>query len=169
MIETVENLDSFDRECEIGYVVYNEEDGKYYAKSVDGWIEVNNPDDTQSIAMTLYEINKQVISQLSTLTQEQIQEKIEMINNWYDKTCYYYMLYGREISYFTLFVRHQDGFDVNNLGEGVIHCLNNIGEIKSVDITPDNAAIEIWICDSKNNTTCLYLFDYSEGVVFYEK
>jgi hypothetical protein len=70
------------------------------------------------------------------------------------------MLYGKEISYFTLF-RISDS---TYFGNEVIDCLNNVGDIKAIDFTEAQDAIEIWIQD-EDGPTCLYLFPYDSGLV----
>ena len=72
----------------------------------------------------------------------------------------FYMLYGKEISYFTLFRI----FDSTYFSDDVIDCLNNVGDIKAIDFTEAQDAIEIWIQD-EDGPTCLYLFPYDMGLV----
>lgn len=107
----------------------------------------------------LYDINKQIISQLPALTN--ILEKQKLINNFsIDTKNTYYMLYGKEISYFTLFkIKEYQYF-----GAEVVDCLEYIGIIKAIDLTETNDAIEIWI-ENEDGPTCLYLFPYDTGVV----
>jgi hypothetical protein len=54
--------------------------------------------------------------------------------------------------------------DSTYFGNEVVDCLNNIGDIKAIDLTEANDAIEIWVQDGEN-VTCLYLFPYDSGVV----
>ena len=75
----------------------------------------------------------------------------------------YHMLYGREINYFTLFAK--DFYAQETLGHEVISCLKNIGKIKSIELTENKDAIEIWVCDSGNELTVLYLFPYDLGLI----
>ena len=82
------------------------------------------------------------------------------------------MLYGREINYFTLFVKDEN-WELESLDIGVIECLNNIGTIYSIEYTKEKDAIEIWV-EVETNTdteeiekliTCMYLFPYDAGIV----
>ena len=73
----------------------------------------------------------------------------------------YYMLYGKEISYFTLF----RVIDSDYFGYEVIECLKNIGAIKAIDFTETKDAIEIWVENENDEPTCLYLFPYDNGIV----
>jgi hypothetical protein len=70
------------------------------------------------------------------------------------------MLYGKEISYFTLYKIIKSQY----FGNEVIDCLKNIGIIKAIDFTETQDAIEIWV-ENDNGPTCLYLFPYDNGVV----
>lgn len=134
------------------YMIYN--DGK--------WVTLKMDD--SGINIGLYELNQQIISQLPTL--EDVEEKIELINNLHD--CFhntFYMLYGKEISYFTLFETTLDHPECYDLGHGVIECLANVGEIKSIEATTNADAIEIWVQQADSQPTCLYLFPYDNGIV----
>ena len=51
------------------------------------------------------------------------------------------MLYGKEISYFTVF----EIIESQYFSEEVLACCLNIGPIKAMDLTETKDAIEIWI------------------------
>ena len=76
----------------------------------------------------------------------------------------YYLLYGKEIGYFTLFQENNNEKEDYGLGEGVIECLSSFEAIKEYDINED--AIEIWV-KTEDDVTVLYLFGYDAGVVNY--
>lgn len=115
------------------------------------------------LSLGLYDMNKQIISQMPVLTD--LDEKIDLINEFH-KACsnHLYMMYGKEISYFTLFSTTSNSAECENLGCGVIECLNNVGDIKAIDYTEEKDAIEIWV-QQEDGATCLYLFPYDSGVV----
>ena len=69
----------------------------------------------------------------------------------------------KEISYFTIF-SIQKYAECDTLGEAVIECLNNVGEIKSIDLDEGGNAIECWVTTG-DESTCLYLFPYDDGIV----
>ena len=112
------------------------------------------------IEMGIYDMNKQIIAQmpeLSDLTNaRQAISELQEIHH-YDT---YFMLYGKEISYFTLFKLDDPKYFANE----VIACLKNVGVIKAVDLTEANDATEIWV-ETENGPTVLYLFPYDNGVV----
>ena len=143
-------------ECEQLYICKN---GTYepYAPAVS---------DESGLNMSIYDLNKAVIAQLPTLNDDALHECMVEINEWRcDTNNQYYMLYGREISYFTL-AHVSDGQNTFSLGDVVLECLNSIGEIKSIDKVPDGNAFEIWVhYAAEDLMTCLYLFPYDSGVV----
>lgn len=72
------------------------------------------------------------------------------------------MLYGKELSYFTLFKLK----DSSRFGDEVIECLGYLdGNVKCVDMTEPEDAIEIWVQNGTEEPTCLYLFPYDTGLV----
>lgn len=127
-------------------------------------ITIQSADD-QGIKMELYELNCSIVSQLPNLTE--FEDKIALINEYRLATNQqFYMLYGKAISYFTLFMATGCPCEVSTLGDGVIECLQNIGDIRAIDYTENKDAIEIWVHIADNDvTTCLYLFPYDNGVV----
>lgn len=115
-----------------------------------------------NLELGLYEINKQIISQLPPLTDEQLENKVYTIDSFYAKTNNeFYMLYGKEISYFTLFQVEETKY----FPQTIFDCLNEVGEIKDIDPTEDGCAIEIWVQPTDEEPTCLYLFPYDNGLV----
>jgi hypothetical protein len=100
------------------------------------------------------------MSQLPPL--EDMNAAKEAVNNLYEKTKNeFYMLYGKEISYFTLFRMDKPEW----FFEELTLCLHSVGVIRAVDMTEDESAIEVWVVDSNNEATCMYLFPYDNGLV----
>lgn len=119
-----------------------------------------------NLNFSLYDLNRQIIAQLKPLTEEEITDKTKIISDFeQEKKNRHYLLYGKEISYFTLF--EADEFTKADFGSEVIDCLKNVGNIKSIELTKAKDAIEIWLSDNNNEVTVLYLFPYDEGVVYY--
>ena len=140
-----------------GEIIQNSIDKKFYIYKDGNWMLINM--ESSGINMGLYDMNKQIISQLPVLTD--LENKKHTINSLHEKfNNEFYMLYGKEISYFTLFRI----FDSTHFGNEVIDCLNNVGNIKAIDFTEAQDAIEIWIQD-EDEPTCLYLFPYDSGLV----
>ena len=144
---------------QIGEVVQDAVTGNFMVWTNEGWNTVKS--ENSGINMGLYEMNKQIISQLPKLTEAELFDKDLLINTLHAKfNNEFYMLYGKEISYFTLFRI----FDSIRFGNEVIDCLNNVGDIKAIDFTEPEDAIEIWV-ETEDGPTCLYLFPYDSGVV----
>ena len=142
---------------EEGEVIQNLK-GEYLVWKDNGWMKITS--ENSGLNMGLYDINKQIVSQLPALTDfTKVGEDIQALHDKYQNQ--YYMMYGKEISYFTLFeICNADSFDTD-----VIDCCKNVGVIKAMDITEAKDAIEIWIHPESGEPTCLYLFPYDNGVV----
>lgn len=117
-------------------------------------------------SIELYELNRSIIEQQGALDEATINEKYNLINLFAEETINnYYMLYGREINYFTVFARHQN-WELEYLALAVYECLANIGEVYSIELTAEKDAIEIWVKDIHQDLlTCMYLFPYDGGIV----
>ena len=115
--------------------------------------------------MTLFAFNKQIISQLPDYTDEQIDELAKAITIWRkSKKDNYYLMYGRELNYFTLFAK--DTAAIGDFTNEVIDCLKiGFDAIKEYDVNDE--AVEIWV-RSGEDVSVLYLFCYDSGVVYYE-
>lgn len=115
--------------------------------------------------MTLYDINKETIKNLPLLDPVLLYAQHLVID---ENSCHaYYMLYGREINYFTLFQYSPN--EKQSLGLTVIELLKDIPQSKgvySIEYKEDERAWEIWI-DYNDEPVVLYLFNYNEGVVYY--
>jgi hypothetical protein len=133
-------------------------EGKYVIWHDGSWNEIKM--ENGGINMGLYDINKQIISQLPALNDftKAIADVRDLHSKYWNE---YYMMYGKEISYFTLF----KVCGMNEFGQDVIDCCANIGVIKAMDMTEAADAIEIWIQSENDEPTCLYLFPYDNGVV----
>lgn len=151
-----------------GETAYVKKDKKGYVYHEGKWVPVDT--DGSGLKMNLYEINKSIISQMDPLTEEALDYLKKDINK--NLTGDYYLLYGKEISYFTLFEKRHVVTDMlknESLGDMVLECLNSFDKIYSYEIKDDEKVIEIWVHNSDNNlATVLYLFDYKDGVVYYE-
>lgn len=116
-----------------------------------------------NFAMSLYDLNKQIVMQQADLDEAGRQTAIALIND-YVKSDKFFMLLGKEIGYYTVFMREPIAITNETIGEAVIDCLNSIGTIKSIDKLENNDAIEIWVV-KENEPTVLYFFPYNEGVI----
>lgn len=114
--------------------------------------------------MSQYEMNKMIIGQLNHLTPEEKSEKYKLINDWQKKIkATYYAMIGKENNYYTIF-KTGAIHELPNLGEGVLQCLQNVGEVYSIEKTEAGDAIEIWV-KYEDEPIVMYLFPYDKGVV----
>lgn len=141
-----------------GEIMQNTIDDKYYIWHEDNWHEFKM--EGSGVELGLYDINKQIIAQLPDLTDwDRVNKTLKNFDAIQSNN--YYMLYGKEISYFTVFkIKEHIRFS-----QEVIDIIQHIGSsVKAIDLTETQDAIEIWII-YENEPTCLYLFPYDGGIV----
>lgn len=144
-----------------GQMSYSPETQKLYKFTDGSWkiIEGN-----AGLNLNLYDLNKQIMSQLPDMTEEQIDNGREIIKKYLqEQENEFYMLLCRDISYYTL-------FQTSNLitepaaADEVIECAKEIGALKSIDANEANA-IEIWVHPVEQDPMVMYLFSYDSGVI----
>lgn len=151
----------------IGMMGFDIPNDKVYIYAEDGWqqCKMNVPD---GLKLNMYDINKQVVSQLPGLSIEEIEAKQEIIDEYQNQEqAKYYMLLCNDLKYYTLF--HIDEFDggsqLSFLSNEVLCCLTSFADdIKEIDFTEDKSAIEIWFIKD-DETYVMYLFNYDLGVI----
>lgn len=168
-VENYETLSTLQNHVK-GEVAFCEDTEKYYIYDEnESWKEVNATVNSDGIQLSLYDLNRQIIEQLPAFEDTQWSGAESIFADWDDKDKHnYFMLYGREINYFTVFKKKHKTGDFNSLFEALKECLINIGEVHSFDIVDDGAAIEIWV-KYEDIMTCLYLFNYDTGVVTFNE
>lgn len=117
----------------------------------------------------LYELNRSIISQQGAM-EDGFEEKMTLLRKFAEDTNNrFYMMYGKEIGYFTVFVKDMPmgtPYDLETIDLAVFDCLYNVGPIYSIELTADKSAVEIWVKDEERDlVTCMYLFPYDNGVV----
>ena len=156
-------------EIETNKPVYVEDANRFYAKNGAGeWEPVKFNGANSNVQMSLYDMNKQIIKQLGVPTEEELARQLDLCDEYDTNMAQkYYLLYGKEINYFTLF--HNDEFAGGSYGplsQMVSECLKNVGTIYNISLTEAKDAIEIWVLPEGNEeVTCMYLFGYDQGVV----
>lgn len=153
------------RNHEEGEIAYAADTDKYYKYENDAWVEteIENPPTREQLNMTLYDMNKQLAKQMPLYDEAHLKDMAESLRSWKRDDVNLYMLYGKEISYFTLFQKHVLAKD--NFIQALFECLNSFEGIYSFEIVDDNTA-EIWV-KYEDDATCMYLFNYDAGVVIY--
>ena len=121
----------------------------------------------QELSFNLYDLNKNIINQLEPLTQEEINEKEDLINDFYIKSNNnHYMLLCKDFNYYTIFEKSPI-YNTNTFFINLNEIINELGIVYSIESTEDNA-IEIWIKPvDEENPYAFYLFPYDRGIVYY--
>ena len=125
---------------------------------------------------TLYDMNKQIMESAPVLTDNQIGDLVENICSWLaDETNQdkYYMMLCHERRDYTLFNldktnqwRKAPFYNCAQAANDVIECLQNRGDILSIEYIDATHAWELWI---RNEEGCFayYLFNYDQAVLEY--
>jgi hypothetical protein len=174
MIPSFENMEALKADMEKNPDIYVEgttvylEDIKEGVRYINGeWVadETMETKANGDFTMSLYEMNRQLINQLPDYNEEAWGGAEEILKEYLEKhPNSYYMMYGRELNYFTVFHK-ENGAEFTNLFGAVKACLDSVGGVRSFDFDGE-AAIEIWVKPEVASTvTCLYLFPYDDGVV----
>ena len=117
-----------------------------------------------NLQMNLYDLNKQIISQMPTLDEDGINLALMIIAAYIKNTeNKYYMLLCKDINYYTLF-NISTTITEPYACEEVLACAGDLGVLKSVEVN-DNDAVEIWVQDEQGEAMVMYLFPYDAGVV----
>lgn len=148
-----------------GEIVFLTEENLYKVYDNGEWKDMPKANvEGDGISMSLYDLNKSIISQLPKL--EDLTTAIDLINE-FDKfvDSEYYMLLCRDISYYTIFNHFiNSDNEFSSLGEAVLTCAQEIGELVSVELTTDKGAIEIWV-KTNEDSLCMYLFNCANLIV----
>ena len=118
----------------------------------------------------LYDLNKDLVEkETKLLTQEELTAKKAMVLDFINKTQdRYYMLLCNERKDYTIFsLSYTD--EVLPSPESatdilIDECLPNRGEIRSIELTKGQDAIEIWLVIDKK-AYCYYFFEYDNAVI----
>lgn len=120
---------------------------------------------------TLYDVNKDIMLKQEPISFREWADKSKALVDFCKKTKnQYYMLLNRETYNITLF----DFGSKNNHGslntrrliyDELKICLQNRGEVLSIELTQQEDAYEIWIKNNEQNILVYYFFPYDIGVI----
>lgn len=120
---------------------------------------------------TLYDANKSIMSKQAPISAKEWSDKSKALVEFCKKTQnQYYMLLNRETYNFTLFNFHSSNNHASLNTRKLIYdelkiCLQNRGEVLSIELTEQEDAYEIWIRDDEQNILVYYFFPYDIGVI----
>lgn len=135
-------------------------------------IELKALDETATIStgLTIYDMNKTIVSKEPTLDLSKgtvMNKLIDDVINWFNNIAahgQYWVAYGRDIHYITLF-----HFDTHNYkmtpekAEKIVRILAETGDLISID--PEEDRLEIWVRTKDSLAELIYLFRYDSGFV----
>ena len=124
------------------------------------------------LQISLYELNKSIVSQLAPkLTVEEQEGSCALINDYRSLNGnIHYMLLCKDISYYTIFEPvDSEKSDYAYLGNAVLDCVSDIGQFICADLTEDKGAIELWVRTTEEENLCMYLFGCEQLIVTYAR
>ena len=102
-----------------------------------------------NLGMTMYDINKQIIAQMPALDEAGLIKAFEVLDNFIETLEQnYFMMLCRDINYYTLFKINRGPEitgDLAHFSTEVIDCALELGILKSVELTEDTGAVEMWV------------------------
>ena len=138
-----------------GTIVFIEDEKKYQMFENGAWGDYN-PD----LKLSLYDMNKNLVASQKNMDWRKVEG---VIKKWNPQGTYF-LMYCKDIGYFTLFKRTEGAPE--KFHEVFKDCLINVGDLKACDITEEGNGLEIWVKPKDSNSAiCMYLFNYDEGVV----
>lgn len=127
---------------------------------------------TISTGMTIFDMNKSIVSKELILDFEDTAAVAKIkadFNKWMkNRTDEYYLAYGRDIHYISLF--HAPVFTSVSF-ESLVKTIQKVGDIISFDFHDKEfddsreASIEIWIRTTEERAALIYFFPYDHGVI----
>lgn len=127
---------------------------------------------TVSTGITIFEMNKNIVSkepEFDFTDTEASEALTQNILKWFNQDCppnTYYLLYGRDIHYVTLF-KTPDGEATPLSAIELLRTIAEVGHLISMDFNTETGAscIEIWVRTDKSKAELLYLMPYDAGLV----
>lgn len=130
-----------------------------------GWTKMEI--DNKGISLNLYDLNKNIVGQLTPLAPDEITMKMGIIKEYYNKSHNtFHMLLCRDFNYYTIF-NYDSMLSFPDFPSAVCTIITELGDVYSIDLLEDGA-MEIWIKPTEEESPyAFYLFPYDAGVVYY--
>lgn len=161
-------------DVKVGEIFWVEMDNKAYivADRDKKKMTIKALDENASIStgVTIFEMNKSIVSKepiFNWSDEMSVREVTDRMCDWFNKdnSDVYYLLYGRDIHYVTLFkvvdLASHDSVKI------IKEALDAVGDIISIDFntTEGEKCVEIWIRTETSAAELLYLFPYDRGLI----
>ena len=158
---------------ELGEIAYIEDIDTNYQYVGEGlWTPVEKKKQELDTGLTLYEMNKNIISQMEKMERKL---QIEKINESFQVKNLHYMLLCRDINYYSIFLQdsekiQSESAEFSSLGDAVITCLEeSFQEVIFVDNDSNKEAVEIWVKFSDEEILLFMLFDCAPLIIPYRE
>lgn len=125
-----------------------------------GRFVVQEADKTANVNVSLYDINKQIISQMPDISIEEARKILDDYQ-WTHASTSYFGFMSFEKHYFTIFHRTENKQD-SMFAAIALECIQNIGLLKTLNI--ENETLEVWL-NIGDEIYQYLIFPYDEGVV----
>lgn len=132
-------------------------------------IELKALDETATIStgLTIYDMNKAIISKEPTLDLSKgtvMNKLIDSLMDWFGKRlATYYLAYGRDVHYVTMFKNSASNSFNEASAQLVVDTIAAVGDIISMDYEEDR--IEVWIRTKDSKAELIYIMPYDDGLV----
>lgn len=167
-VRDIKELENSPQTFTPGTVAYQSEGKKvyYYTDPEHGWKEAPNANlDDMNLNLSLYDLNKSTIAQLPLATEEDKANYALELDEYQDATqANYYMMLCHDYHYYTILHHNHDASAIDGFGVTVLDCLNNTGDLITMEYDKEQKAYEIWM-KINDEAYVFYLFNYDIGVV----
>ena len=144
-----------------GQSAYSPETKKLYVYTDNEWKMITGE---SNLDMSMYDINKQIISQMPAMSDDDIAEsKLIIMNYIREIENEFYMMLCRDMNYYTLF-HIVDYLTEPSIDDEVVECIKGLGTIKSIEYV-ETGAIEIWFQQEDQEPVVMYFFGYDGGII----
>lgn len=149
---------------QLGEIVYCKEEDKYFIWN-EGWQEFNPKEKVKgSFEIKYRDLMESGLKNMPELDSEALKRLAKELNDWANRQVY--MLLNHDLKYFTVLYGDERLGD-HNFFEALIECISSIGVLVYVEHYDEQNLYVLWVRDVEGNLYDLYLFDYTEGIVYF--
>lgn len=149
---------------QLGEIVYCKEENKYFIWN-EGWQEFNPKKKVKgSFEIKYRDLMETGLKNMPELDSEALNRLAKELNNWANRQVY--MLLNHDLKYFTVLYGDERLGD-HSFFEALIECISSVGALVYTEYYNEQNLYVLWIRDVEGNLYDLYLFDYTEGIVYF--
>ena len=155
---------------EPGEIAYIADKENYVMWNGTEWLplpETVSAETGKGLTFTAYDLNKSIMSQAPVLTD--LTQPAAVIDE-YAAGRENFMLLCRDINYYTIFQKSKETYvHFDTLGEAVLTCAQDIGQILAVDYMEETGTVEIWVRTHEDENLCMCFFESSGFIVTFAR